>query len=376
MSTITEKISGIRIRLKTIQGELVYRALSKTSILILSLVLSSEHFGFYILFVVVESIVQNVCRLGIDRLMLKHQKYKNLIPFRFYSILVIIISSVLFLILNYLYSNLMLVYAIIGGLLSSLYFLILVEYRIENKVKYSRYRFIEAISRFIVVPLFILINYNAFVFAFLILYAALLYFFRIKLLEIFTISRANIEFINFSKFAPYSLLVFGLASFDRLYLTYYLGLEVQGVYSKVQSLIAMTSFGYLILGFVFEPKIYTESGKNNLKTYLKLSCLVNLVTLPLLSFLGFIYLDYDMSLLIILSILFFFYPIEFAVVYLLTKQNKVNTIVIQQVVQMTGIAIFAMLPQYFTPNAVKFVLALILVKVFVVTPYIKQIYYE
>ena len=362
---LSKEIAKLQQAFVTNSGEVLFRLSSKVFVVLMSLILDPSLFGALILVFVNEAIFGNIIRLGQDRRLLSKLNI-NKIPVKEYVLLLIFSSIVYYFIVKYFYELSFLYLVIPLSLFSTSFFLINTKNRINNIRKYNKLRNHELLIRFCISPLALIFGIEYFLYALIILYFFLIVLNSDEVKKTFTFKKYDLtEFWRFGYFSFHSAVTFAISGFDKIIITKYFGIEAQGIYSKIFSLVALLSLIYLFLSFIYEPKFYNSDELNKIENeYLKY-CYFMLIPASLLIYLISVGLQLisinDYILYILLTALFFTYPYEFAKIYILTKYKKLKTIVTSSFVQFVIIIAFLVIFQNFTIN--KLVMCLIISKV-------------
>ena len=124
-------------------GELTFRVGSKCTLIGLAYLLDDRTFGQLSLFLVVEAIVNNISRFGVDRLILKTGEGVIQLPWRRHLVSLALMFGVMGLTVAITQQDLWLVLAILSGIVAGQYYLAIVGYRLSNVRKYNRLRATE-----------------------------------------------------------------------------------------------------------------------------------------------------------------------------------------------------------------------------------------
>lgn len=309
-------------------GEVFFRLTSKFFLILFSLIVNTELFGSLVLIIVLETIITNVLRFGQDRRLLSLIN-TSLIPLKEYCLLTFITLIFCYYALDYLYSLNFLFYVIPFSILSSIFFLINVKNRIINLKVYNKLKIYELCVRFVLAPLGLMFSIKMFVVLLILLYFLLILLALKNTENIFTFNNDNTEdFWRFAPFAIHSAIAFLLAGIDKILISTYLGIEVQGEYSQLFSIVSLISIIYLFLSFVYEPKFYNSVDLKKIETtYLKL-CYVIIIPFGLFIYFVGVKLDliYNTNIFILLFLFFLLYPLEFSKIYIQTRRKKIKRI--------------------------------------------------
>ena len=329
-------------------GELTFRVGSKCTLIGLAYLLDDRTFGQLSLFLVVEAIVNNISRFGVDRLILNSGTGAVALPIRRHVLSISALAAVGLGAILLAKMPLWLGLSVISGIGAGQYYILIVGKRLHNLVSYNRLRVLEFVFRFSVLGICSNLGMTAFGSCIAFGYTGLV------LWQILRSDAWNVgglkEYSRFSLFAIYSMIVFLLSGVDRLLISQELGLEIQGVYSKYLSVVGIMSFAYLFLGFVFEPKIYNDNGNHSLKQYLVLSTLGNIIIFGgIFFFRDFLFPAPDSELLLAMGTLFVLYPFEFGLIYHLTKKKAIPFVTIQQLIQLVIVVTLAVVLSFDSP---------------------------
>ena len=129
----------------------------------------------------------------------------------------------------------------------------------------------ELLIRFFISPLALIFGIEYFLHALIILYFFLIVLNSDEVKKTFTFNKYDLtEFWRFGYFSFHSAVTFVISGFDKIIITKYFGIEAQGIYSKIFSLVALLSLIYLFLSFIYEPKFYNSDELNKIENeYLK-----------------------------------------------------------------------------------------------------------
>ena len=316
-------------------GELTFRVGSKCTLIGLAYLLDDRTFGQLSLFLVVEAIVNNISRFGVDRLILKTGEGVIQLPWRRHLVSLALMFGVMGLTVAITQQDLWLVLAILSGIVAGQYYLAIVGYRLSNVRKYNRLRATEIGVRVLILVFASMQGIDAFSACMALAYAVLLGT-QLKRPSWAPVSQDSlIAYNKFSLFALYSFIRFLLTGADRIIIEHSLGTSIQGMYSKYLSVVGVMSFAYLFIGFLYEPKIYVDKGNSSLIKYLSFSSIGNAsLFLVMFACKDLLFTSPDLTLLGLIGVLFLIYPFEFAFIYHLTKKSRVRVITAQQVVQL------------------------------------------
>ena len=302
--------------------------------------LDDQTFGELSLFLVIEAIVNNISRFGVDRLILNSGTSAISLPIRRHAFSIGVVISIGLGIVLILGQPFWLALSVISGIGAGQFYILIVGKRLHDLTSYNRHRLLEFLFRFSVLGICSYLGVNAFGYCISIGYAVLVTW-QILRAESWNIGGLK-EYNRFSLFALYSMIVFLLTGIDRILISHELGVEIQGIYSKYLSVVGVMSFAYLFIGFVFEPRIYAERGNHSLKQYISLSTLGNVVIFGgVFLFQDYFFYNPDYHLLVALGALFLLYPFEFGLIYHLTKKKAIRIVTLQQLVQLVIVVILS-----------------------------------
>lgn len=355
-------------------GEILFRLGSKVFLIITSLILNSEIFGGLVLFLVIESILTNVFRMGQDRRLLISAE-KSKIPLIDYFFLLFLVTLIAWIILYFNFNLISLYFAVPISILTSIYYLINVRNRIENLKEYNSRRIFEFVVRFILAPFGLIWGLEYFVLILGLGYFILLILAHSSIKKIFVnkISKVN-NFWNFTKFGLHSALTFFLVGYDKILISKFLGVSKQGEYSKIFSLISIVSIVYLFLSFLFEPKFY--NSKNFRKIEMQYLFFSYILIIPLVFVISFfstkfnLINSYDLDVFFFLGLYFLLFPIEFSKIYINTRLGRLNSILFAGIFQILFMTTWNIFLIKFSINSL--VLSLFLSKVFGIIILIKK----
>ena len=329
-------------------GELTFRVGSKCTLIGLAYLLDDRTFGQLSLFLVVEAIVNNISRFGVDRLILNSGTGVVSLPIRRHALLVGAVAAAGLGSILLAKLPCWLGLSVISGVGAGQFYILIVGKRLHNLISYNRLRVLEFVFRFSVLGICTNLGMTAFGCCIACGYAGLVLW---QILRSDSWNNGGLqEYSRFSLFAIYSMIVFLLTGVDRLLISQELGLEIQGVYSKYLRVVGIMSFAYLFLGFVFEPKIYNENGSQSLKDYLVLSTLGNIVIFGgIFFFRDYFFPTPDSELLLAMGTMFVLYPFEFGLIYHLTKKKAISVVTIQQLIQLVIVVTLSVVLSFGSP---------------------------